>query len=84
MPPRAVPLAERPQQSGATDVSAVFVQLQELLSLMPKVDARTRPADFRFWAAARATPGLKLPLTGFKTGNWDQLFDQDQKNAVRA
>ena len=35
-------------------------------------------------AAARATLGLGLPLTGLKTGNWDQLFDQDQQNAVRA
>ncbi|MGF9760711.1 hypothetical protein AAII07_36535, partial [Microvirga sp. 0TCS3.31] len=66
-----------------TDVSALFVQLQELLSLTHKIDARTRIADFRFWAAARATLGLDLPSTELKTGNWDHLFEQDQTNAVR-
>jgi hypothetical protein len=66
-----------------TDVSAVFVQLQELLSLTHKIDARTRIADFRLWAAARATLGLDVPSTELKTGNWDHLFDQDQTNAVR-
>jgi hypothetical protein len=66
-----------------TDVSAPFVQLQELLSLTHKIDARTRIADFRFWAAARATLGLDVPSTELKIGNWDHLFDQDQKNAIR-
>jgi hypothetical protein len=50
---------------------------------MHKIDARTRIADFRFLAAARATLGLDLPLTELTTGNWDQLFDQDQRNAIR-
>jgi hypothetical protein len=66
-----------------TDVSAVFVQLQELLSLTHKIDARTRVADFRFWAAARASLGLPIPATELKSGNWDHLFDQDPKNAAR-
>jgi hypothetical protein len=66
-----------------TDVSALFVQLQELLSLTHKIDARTRVADYRVWAAARATLGLTLPATELKSGNWDHLFDQDQKNAIR-
>jgi hypothetical protein len=35
-------------------------------------------------AAARATLGLGLSPTDLKTSNWDQLFDQDQKNAARA
>lgn len=66
-----------------TDVSALFGQLQELLSLTHKIDARTRVADYRVWAAARATLGFTLPVTELNSGNWDHLLDQDQKNAIR-
>jgi hypothetical protein len=65
------------------DVSALFVQQQELLSLVHKIDARTRVADYRAWAAARAMLGLPLPATELTSGNWDHLFEQDQKNAAR-
>jgi hypothetical protein len=66
-----------------TDVSALFVQVEELRSLVHKIDARTRVADYRVWAAARATLGLTLPETELKTGNWDHLFEQEQKKTAR-
>jgi hypothetical protein len=66
-----------------TDVSALFIQLQELPSVINKIDTRTRIADFRFWAVAQATLGLPVPSTGLKTGNWDHPFYQDRTSAIR-
>jgi hypothetical protein len=44
---------------------------------------RTQVVDYRIWAAARATLGLALPDTELKTGNWDHLFEQEQKKTAR-
>ncbi|MBJ6127801.1 hypothetical protein [Microvirga splendida] len=76
-------MEESTADQAPTDVSALFVQQQELLSLVHKIDARTRVADYRAWAAARAMLGLPLPTTELTSGNWDHLFEQDQKNTSR-
>lgn len=70
------------RKSGGVD-DWKSVRLSCRLTGQPPVAAPHRAAPLSE-AAARATLGLGLPPTGLKTGNWDQLFDQDQQNAVRA
>jgi len=80
---RALKGAVRAPETPEVDLSPVFKQLQELLSLTNKIDARTRVADYRTWAAARATLGLPVPLPDMKSGNWDHLLETDRKASAR-
>lgn len=76
---RALGGAIHTTQAPEVDLTPVFTQLQELLSLTHKIDARTRVADYRTWAAARATLGLPVPLPDMQSGNWDHLLEPDRK-----
>ena len=55
------------------------MQLQELLSLIYKIDDRTRVVDFRMWAAARTMLGLATPSPDLKSLNWDHLLDLERQ-----
>jgi len=75
--------AASPPEAPEVDLAPVFHQLQELLSLIHKIDARTRVADYRTWAAARATLGLPVPLPDMKSGNWDHLLETDRNASAQ-
>ncbi|MEZ0169510.1 hypothetical protein [Microvirga sp. TS319] len=80
---RALDGAANAPEAPEVDLSPVFNQLQELLSLTHKIDARTRLADYRTWAAARATLGLPVPLPDMKAGNWDHLLEANRKGSTQ-
>ncbi|WP_230534397.1 hypothetical protein [Microvirga roseola] len=80
---RALDQAASASEAPEVDLSPVFNQLQELLSLTHKIDARTRVAEYRTWAAARATLGLPVPLPDMKSGNWDHLLETDRNASAQ-